>query len=117
MDDSGPEQTNENPPENTLPIALAGFAGLLCLPIIYFATRPVVWTIHARWVYWPLTALFILFPMSVTFTILYRSLWHREWPGPKRILSLIVVSALVFCGALIMIALPLIALGLCAAGG
>ena len=117
MDGNGDEQTNENRPEDGPPIVLAGFGCLLCLPIIYFATRPVVWAIHAQWVYWLLSALFILLPMSVTFTILYRSLWHREWPGSKRILSLILVSGMIFCGVLFIIVLPVIVWGLCAAGG
>ena len=102
---NGNGQTNEN----TLPIILAGFGCLLCLPIVYLATMPVVWAIHAQWIYSLLAPLFILVPMSAAFVILYRSLWHRDWPGAKRVLSLILVSGLIFCGVLVVIGMVLAA--------
>lgn len=102
---NGNGQTNEN----TLPIVLAGFGCLLCLPMVYLATRPVVWAVHAQWIYSLLVPLFILVPMAAAFIILYRSLWHREWTGTKRVLSLILVSGLIFFGVLVIIGMVLAA--------
>jgi hypothetical protein len=99
MNGNGNGQTNGNTP----PIVLAGFGCLLCLPIVYLATRPVVWAIHAQWIYSLLAPLFILLPTSAAFVILYRSLWHREWARSKRVLSLILVSGLIFCAVLLVI--------------
>ncbi len=84
----------------TPPTILAGFVCLFSFPMIYLATRPVAWLFHAQWIHWLLVPLFILFPASVAYIILYRSPWHREWPGSKRIPSLILASALIFCVAL-----------------
>lgn len=87
----------------TPPIVLAGFACLLCFPIIYLATRPLAWLIHAQWIEWLLGPLFILIPMSLAYMVLYRSPWHREWPGSRRTLSLILTSGMIFCTVLAII--------------
>jgi hypothetical protein len=99
---------NSNPNASELPIRKAGLVCLVCLPIIYLATRPMVWVLHAEWVGWLLAPLFTLLPMSVSFIILYSSLWHREWPGPKRILSLILVSAIILCVVLFIMGVILV---------
>jgi hypothetical protein len=78
------------------PFFLAGFACLACLPIIYLATRPVIWVLHVPWLEWLLLALFTTVPISVTGIVLYFSAWHRESPKFRRILSVILSSCLIF---------------------
>jgi len=83
--------------DERMPLFLtAGLGCLFCMPIIYLATRPVVWLFHAPWLAWVLPGLFILTPLSVTFIILYRSGWHEEWPKFRRILSTAVSSCMIF---------------------
>ena len=98
---------NGHTDENKPPILIAGLACLFSLPIIYFATRPLIWVVHAAWMQWLFALLFTLLPMSMAFTVLYRSVWHREWHGLKRILSLILMSGMIFCAALFIIAVML----------
>lgn len=74
----------------------AGLACLFCVPVIYLATRPVVWLLHAQWMAWLLAGLFILVPLSVTFIILYRSGWHEGRPKGWRILSTAFSSCVIF---------------------
>ena len=75
---------------------IAGLACLFCVPVIYLATRPVIWLLHAQWIAWLLMGLFVLVPLSVTFIILYRSGWHEERPTFRRILSTAFSSCLIF---------------------
>jgi hypothetical protein len=82
--------------ENMPLFLIAGLAGLFCTPIIYLATRPVVWLSHAGWVPWLLLGLFIIVPLSVTFIILYESGWHEEPPRSRRIFSAIFSSCMIF---------------------
>lgn len=82
--------------ENMPLFLVAGLACLFCTPVIYLATRPVVWLSHAGWVPWLLLGLFILVPLSVTFIILYGSGWHEERPRFRRILSTIFSSCVIF---------------------
>lgn len=65
----------------------AGLGSLFCVPVIYLATRPVVWLLHMQWIAWLLAGLFILVPLAVTFIILYRSGWHEDSPKFRRILT------------------------------
>jgi hypothetical protein len=74
----------------------AGLACLFCVPVMYLATRPVVWLLHAPWMAWPLIGLFIVVPLSVTFIILYHSGWHEESPKFPRILSIVLSSCVIF---------------------
>ena len=74
----------------------AGLACLFCGPVIYLATRPVVWLTHAQWIAWVLMGLFVLVPLSVTFIILSRSGWHEERPRVRRILSTAFSSCVIF---------------------
>lgn len=83
--------------DEKMPLFLtAGLACLFCVPVIYLATRPVVWLLHAQWLAWVLVGLFILVPLSVTFIILYRSGWHEERPRFRRIISIIFSSCVIF---------------------
>ena len=87
------EQTNGNTP----PMAMAGLAGLVCLPLIWMAASP-LWKLHnARLAEWLALASFVLIPMSVTFVVLYLSSWHRESPRVRRIVSMILSTCLVYC--------------------
>ena len=104
------EPLNENGPV----LLIAGLAGLMCLPIIYLATRPVIWWLHVSWVGWLLPALFIILPLSVTFIILYWSAWHQEWPKIRRIVSVALSSCVILGVDLFLVILLMIAGGLVA---
>jgi hypothetical protein len=82
--------------ENMPLFLTAGLGCLLCVPIIYMATRPVIWLLHSQWTVWPLMSLFVLVPLSVTFIILYRSGWHEEQPRYWRIVSTLFSSCVIF---------------------
>jgi len=94
---------NEPIDKNVPPFFKASFAGLLCLPIIYLATRPLIWLLHERWTEWLLLTLFIAGPLTVTFTILYRSAWHQEFTRTRRVLSMILSSCVIFSLDLLLI--------------
>jgi hypothetical protein len=98
---------NGHTDENKPPILIAGLVCLFSLPIIYWATRPLIWVLHGAWMPWLFTPLFTLLPMSMAFTVLYRSVWHQEWHGSKRILPLILMSGVIFCAVLFIIAVTL----------
>jgi hypothetical protein len=88
---------------------IAGLACLMCLPIIYLATRPVIWWLHVSWIGWPLLALFTILPLSVTFIILYCSAWHQEWSRIRRIVSVVLSSCVIFGVDLFLLILLVIA--------
>jgi hypothetical protein len=75
------------------PIGVAGFACLVCLAVVYLATRPVVSWLD---VWWARILIYSVIPISVAFFILYRSSWHQEWPRLRRILSMILSSCIIF---------------------
>lgn len=104
------EPFNENGPL----FLMAGLACLMCLPIIYLATRPVIWWLHVSWIEWPLLALFTVLPLAVTFIILYLSTWHQEWPKIRRIASVALSSCVIFGVDLFLVILLVIAGGLIA---
>jgi hypothetical protein len=87
---------NEAVNGNTPPFIIASFAGLLCLPAIYMATRPLFWLVHDHWATWPVFALFMLVPISVIFAILYLSAWHQEFPRLRRMVAMILSSCIIF---------------------
>ena len=107
------EPFNENGPL----FLMAGLASLMCLPIIYLATRPVIWWFHVSWVEWLLLALFTVLPLSVAFIILYSSAWHQEWPKIKRIVSVALSSCVIFGVDLFLVILLMIIGGLVAGLG
>ena len=104
---------NENGPL----FLMAGLACLMCLPIVYFTTRPVIWWLHVAWIAWPLLALFVIIPLSVTFIILYSSAWHQEWPKIRRIASAALSSCFIFGVDLFLIIMLIIMGGLVAGMG
>jgi hypothetical protein len=104
------EPFNENGPL----FLIAGLACLMCLPVIYLATRPVIWWFYMPWVEWLLMTLFIILPLSLTFIILYWSAWHQEWPKIRRIVSVALSSCVIFGVDLFLVIMLMIAAGLVA---
>ena len=104
------EPFNENGPL----FLLAGLACLMCLPIIYLATRPVIWWLHGPWSEWLLLPLFTILPLSVTFIILYWRAWHQEWPKIRLVVSVALSSCVIFGVDLFLVVLLMIAGGLIA---
>ena len=78
------------------PLFIAGFACLACLPVIYLATRPVIWALHVSWLEWALLPLFTIVPIAVAGIILYCSAWHREFSRTRRLVSVILSSCLIY---------------------
>jgi hypothetical protein len=75
---------------------IAVYSSLLSLPIIYGATRPVIWMHHSSWAPRLLAPTFIVMPAAMAFIILYFGCWHLEWQRPKRILWAILSSCLIY---------------------
>jgi heme/copper-type cytochrome/quinol oxidase subunit 3 len=103
---------NEQSPKFELPVPrVVGLAAIACfasLTGIYFIASSTSNTVGSGWakllIYAPL-------PLFVTFTILYRSDWHRQSRGAARMASLLVVSGLILAGVL-----AAIAVAVCVAG-
>ena len=100
---------NEPLEENGLLFYIAGLVCLLCFPIIFVATRPVVW-LNLAWTQWPLLALFTIVPLSVTFIILYCSTWHEERSKIRRVVSAAFSSCVIF-GVDLFVVILLVAAG------
>lgn len=75
---------------------IAVFSSLLSLPVIYAATRTVIWMQHPSWTAWLLAPMFTVMPVAVAFIILYFGCWHSEWQRPKRILWATLSSCLIY---------------------
>ena len=88
--------------EDEYAAVVAVCSSLLSLPVIYAATRIVIWMHHPTWTPWLLAAMFTVMPAAVAFIILYSGCWHLEWQRPKRILWAILSSCLIY-GADILI--------------
>ena len=78
------------------PLFIAGFACLGSFPIIYLATRPVIWMLHVAWLEWLLLPLFTAVPIIVTGIILYCSEWHQGLSKSRRLISVIASSCLIY---------------------
>lgn len=87
---------NEQINGNSAPFLMAGLACLVCLPIMYLTTRPLLGLLHGQGIEWLLLILFTFVPLSVTFLILYCSAWHRESPRARRLFSAIFSSCVIF---------------------
>jgi hypothetical protein len=81
--------------ENASPLLMAGFACLLCMPVVYLATRPVIWLFNAPWVPWLLSGIFLMAPFTVAFMVLRRCAWHDDRPPATRLLSMIASSCII----------------------
>lgn len=104
------EPLNENRPL----FLIAGLVCLVCFPIIYLATRPLVW-LHMVWPGWLLLALFTMVPLSVVFIILYYSTWHEERPKIRRVVSAVLSSCVIF-GVDLCVVILLVIMGCLIAG-
>jgi hypothetical protein len=87
---------NQDKDENAFTVVIATFSCLICLLIVFWTTRPMVYVLHNPWKERLLDPLLTLVPMAFTFLILYHSAWHREWPVLKRILLSILAACLIF---------------------
>jgi hypothetical protein len=81
--------------EYASPLLLAGVASLLSMPVVYMATRPVMWLSSAQWVTWLLALIYLIAPFAVTFAVLYRCAWHDDRPRARRLLSIFVSSCVI----------------------
>jgi len=96
--------------DNASPLVIAALACLLCMPIVYLATRPVIWLFSAPWVPWFLAGVFVFTPFMVAFMVLYRCAWHEDRPRTRRILATM-ASACIIVGVDLLITGALALLG------
>jgi hypothetical protein len=101
---------NEQRDEDGLTMIIAGVLCLVTMPVIYFATRPLLQVLHPPWMHWLLAALFTLMPLYMAFIVLYCSSWHERWPKSKRIPWLVLSSLIIFVADLVAMAL-IVAIG------
>ncbi|HEV2320585.1 MAG TPA: hypothetical protein VGV18_12590 [Verrucomicrobiae bacterium] len=106
-------RTEQN--ENTSPVLIAGLACLLCLPVLYLATRPVVWLFSAPGTAWMMAAIFAVAPLTVAFMVLYRCAWHDDRPRARRFLSIIACSCIIY-GVDLLLAAAVVMIGCLIAG-
>lgn len=86
---------NEQINGGSAPFLMAGLACLVCLPIMYLATRPLLSLVHGHWIVWPVLTLFTFVPIMAAFLILYCSAWHRGSSPARRIFSAIFSSCVI----------------------
>lgn len=79
-------------------VAFAFVACFVALTFIYWAARPLVARLG---VWWAEVLVYAIIPVAVTFVILYRSCWHRELAGRRRMGSVLLVSCAIFAGVLL----------------
>jgi hypothetical protein len=91
------------------PFGLAAFICLAVFGLIYWVTRPLVTRIGIGWVEF---LAYALLPLVVTFTILYRSAWHREMTRLTRTGYLMLTSGLILCSDLVLIGILLATLSI-----
>lgn len=94
--------------ENTPPLLMAGLTCLLCMPVVFLTTRPVIWLSNAPWVAWLLSSFFIVVPLLATFIVLYRSAWHDDLPQVRRIISVVLSSCAIFVADVLLVGAVLI---------
>jgi hypothetical protein len=78
--------------------AVASIACFLSLIILDWVVSSVINLIAVPWVE---LLVYAILPISVTFTILYRSGWHREISAAKRTGSLFLLSCAILGGVLV----------------
>jgi len=104
-DSNEPATTEPQPPiAVSSPIGLAAFMCLAVFGLIYWATRPLVVRIGNGWIEF---LVYALLPLAATFTLLYRSAWHREMAMVKRTSYLVVTTGLILCSDLVLIGILL----------
>jgi hypothetical protein len=97
MNDDGTSSSEIQSPVQRV-VILACFACFISLAFFYWAARPVVNLLAVPWIEF---LAYALLPMTVTFSILYRSCWHREIAGAKRTCSLLLISCIILAGVII----------------
>ena len=97
MSDDGTSSSEIQPPGQRA-VILACFACFITLAFFYWAAQPLFRLIAVPWIQFLACA---LVPMAVTFAILYRSCWHREFAGAKRTWSLFLLSCIILAGVII----------------
>ena len=100
------EQTEKNDP----PIGVAGFACLDCFALTWWLASFASRHFNIAWTVWPLS---IASSLAVTFSILYRSKWHRELATFTRVLSMLLSAAIIF--AVVFFVGGLVFVGVCIA--
>jgi hypothetical protein len=102
-----------NEPEPSIPasspIGLAAFLCLALFGLVYWAARPLVARIGNGGVEF---LAYALLPLGITFTLLYRSAWHREMAVVKRTSYLMVTTGLILCSDLVLIGILLATLSI-----
>jgi hypothetical protein len=78
--------------------AVASIACFFSLIIFNWVASSVVHLIAVPWIE---LLVYTILPISVTFTILYRSSWHREISAAKRTYSLFLLSCAILGGVVI----------------
>lgn len=96
MDDHNPIPEDQSPSQRA--VITASLAGLAALMFFYWVARPAVQLLEIRWAE---LLVYAIIPVSVTFTILYRSYWHREITGAARTCSLLLLSGIILGGEVI----------------
>ena len=92
------DETEDSQP----PFGIAGFACLIFMAVIYYATEPML---SQHFVWWGKLLIYCLASIAVAFTILYRSSWHRELQKVRRILILSLSACLVFGVTMLIVGL------------
>ena len=99
---------NEQTPEDQSPlqrvIVAASIACFASLMLFYWVGKPAIELLEVRWIE---LLVYSVIPISVTFTILYRSCWHREITGAARTCCLLLLSGIILGGELIAIGIML----------
>jgi hypothetical protein len=99
---------NEQTPEVQSPlqrvIVIASIACFASLMFFYWVGKPAIELLEVRWIE---LLVYSVIPISVTFTILYRSCWHREITGAARTCCLLLLSGIILGGELIAIGIML----------
>jgi len=84
---------NEQTEESQQPFGMAGFVCLVSAPLIYRFTEP----LFAQCFSSPIRLLiYFIAPPMAAFMVLYLSCWRRDLPKPKRILTLIYRSCIIY---------------------
>jgi hypothetical protein len=76
------------------PIGIAASACFICLILVFRVAQPAILQLHF---WWAELLGYAIFPLIVTFSILYRSPWHREWGKVARIGSMLLSAGAIFC--------------------
>jgi hypothetical protein len=83
-----------------------GIAASLCvmsLPVIYYATQPVILLFYEPWTPWFVISLYAVVPVVMAFNVLYCHPWYPKWSRPKRTILSLLLSCVIFGVDLLLI--------------